>query len=109
MPHASRSSCAGAWTEGPESMGVVGLALIVAGLALIVVGTLRARDPYRRYMALRDQDANIERYEQWRGGSRPESKTGASVAMDVLRRRAQVGAAIAIAGIVLVVVGFVAR
>ena len=37
------------------------------------------------------------------------SKTGASVAMDILRRQAQVGAGIAIAGIVLVVAGFIVR
>ena len=90
-------------------MGLLSLALIAGGAALIVVGTIRAREPYRRYMALREQDANIARYEAWRGGARPDSKTGASVAMDVLRRRAQVGAGIAIAGIVLVVAGFVAR
>ena len=90
-------------------MGPLSLALVAGGVALIVVGAIRARDPYRRYMALREQDANIARYEAWRGGSRPESKTGASVAMDVLRRRAQIGAGIAIAGFVLVVAGFVVR
>ena len=90
-------------------MGLLNLALIVAGVALIVVGALRARGPYQRYMALKDQDANIARYETWRGGSRPESRTGASVAMDLLRRQAQIGAGIVIAGIVLVVVGFVLR
>jgi hypothetical protein len=90
-------------------MGLLSLALIGGGVALMVVGTIRAREPYRRYMALREQDANVARYEAWRGGSRPESKTGASVAMDVLRRRAQIGAGIAIAGIVLVVAGFVIR
>ncbi len=90
-------------------MGLLSLALIVGGIALIVAGVIRAREPYRRYMALREQDANIARYEAWRGGPRPESKTGASVAMDVLRRRAQIGAGVAIAGIVLMVVGFVVR
>ena len=90
-------------------MGLLSLALIACGVALLVVGAIRARDPYRRYMALREQDANIARYEAWRGGSRPDSKTGASVAMDVLRRRAQVGAGVAIAGVVLIVVGFVMR
>jgi len=90
-------------------MGILGLVLIVGGVALIVVGALRARDPYRRYMALREEDANIARYEAWRGGTRPDGRTGASVAMDVLRRRAQVGAGIAIAGIVLVVAGFLVR
>ena len=41
----------------------------LAGVALIVVGALRAREPYRRYMALKEQDANVARYEAWRGGA----------------------------------------
>ena len=90
-------------------MGIVPLGFIVAGAVLIVIGTVRARDPYRRYMALKDQDANIARYEAWRGGLRSDGKTGASVAMEILRRQAQIGAGVAIAGIVLVVIGFVIR
>jgi hypothetical protein len=90
-------------------VGLLNLALLVAGVALIVVGAVRARAPYQRYMALKQQDANVARYEAWRGGARPDSKTGASVAMDMLRRQAQVGGAIVIAGVVLVVLGFVLR
>ena len=90
-------------------MGIVPLGFIVAGAVLIVLGTVRARDPYRRYMALKDQDANIARYEAWRGGLRSDGKTGASVAMEILRRQTQIGAGVAIAGIVLVVIGFVIR
>ena len=91
-------------------MGLLNLGLLVAGVALIIVGTIRARAPYQRYMALKDQDANIARYEAWRGGLRSgDSTTGASVAMQVLRRQAQVGAGIAIAGIVLVIVSFLIR
>ena len=88
-------------------MGLLNLGLLVAGVALIIVGTVRARAPYQRYTALKDQDANIARYEAWRGGVRSDSTTGASVAMQVLRRQAQIGAGIAIAGIVLVIVSFV--
>ena len=88
-------------------MGLLNLGLLVAGVALIILGTVRARAPYRRYMALKDQDANIARYEAWRGGARSDSTTGASVAMQVLRRQAQIGAGIAIAGVVLVIVSFV--
>ena len=87
-------------------MGLLNLALIAAGVALIGVGALRARAPYQRYMALKEQDANVARYEAWRGGARPAATTGASVAMQVLRRQAQIGAGIAIAGIVLVIVSF---
>lgn len=90
-------------------MGLVGIGLILAGVALIVVGVTRARGPYRRYMALREQDANVARYEAWRGGARPDGKTGASVAMAMLRRQAQIGAGIVIAGFVLVIAGFVVR
>jgi hypothetical protein len=90
-------------------VGIVSLGFIVVGAVLIVVGTMRAREPYRRYMALKDQDANIARYEAWRGGLRSEGKTGASVAMEILRRQAQIGAGVAIGGIVLVVVGFLVR
>ena len=90
-------------------MNIVSLALIAVGVVLIVLGVVRARDPYRRYMALKEQDANIARYEAWRGGIRSDGKTGASVAMELLRRQAQIGGAIAIAGIVLVVAGFVVR
>jgi hypothetical protein len=90
-------------------MGLVSIALVAAGIALIVVGVSRARGPYRRYMALREQDANVARYEAWRGGARPDGKTGASVAMAMLRRQAQVGGAIVIAGFVLVMAGFVVR
>jgi hypothetical protein len=91
------------------SVAVVALVLIGAGVALIVVGAVRARTPYRQYMALREQDANIARYEAWRGGVRSDSNTGASVAMQVLRRQAQIGGAIVIAGVVLVVIGFILR
>jgi hypothetical protein len=87
-------------------VGLLNIALLVAGIALIVAGTVRARAPYQRYTALKDQDANIARYEAWRGGARSDSTTGASVAMQVLRRKAQIGVGIAIAGFVLVVVSF---
>lgn len=90
-------------------MGLAGIALIVLGVVLIVLGVGRAREPYRRYMALKEQDANIARYEAWRGGSRPDPKTGSSPAMDVLRRRAQVGGLIVVAGFACVIVGFLVR
>jgi hypothetical protein len=90
-------------------MGIVSLVLLLVGAALIVLGTLRARDPYRRYMALKEQDANVARYEAWRGGVRNDSKTGASVAMQLLRRRAQIGGAIIGAGVLCVVVAFLIR
>ena len=90
-------------------MGAVNIVLWLAGIVLVAVGYLRARGPWGRYQALKAQDANVARYEAWRGGLRDGGKTGASVAMDVLRRQAQTGAAVALVGIVLVVAGFVVK
>lgn len=90
-------------------MGPVNLLLWGAGVVLIIVGYARARSPYQRYMALKEQDANVARYEAWRGGPRADGKTGASVAMQLLRRQAQLGGAILIAGVVLVFLGFAIR
>lgn len=90
-------------------MGPLNLLLWGAGVALIAAGYLRAREPWRRYQALKAQDENIARYEAWRGGIRNDSKTGASVAMAMLRRQARIGAAIAIGGVVLVFLGFLLR
>jgi hypothetical protein len=89
-------------------MGFLNIALLGAGVALIALGYLRARDPWRRYRALREEDANVARYEAWRGGLRDSGPTGASVAMEVLRRQARNGAIIAGLGVLLVIAGFVA-
>jgi len=87
----------------------VNIVLWLAGIALVAVGYSRARGPWQRYQALRAQDANVARYESWRGGKRDTSPTGASVAMTMLRRQARTGATIAIAGFVLVFAGFALR
>ena len=85
------------------------LILWIAGVVLIAVGYTRAKGPWARYQHLKEQDANVARYEAWRGGIRNDERTGASVAMEILRRQAQIGAAIAGVGIVLVVAWFVPR
>ncbi len=87
-------------------MGIVNVALWIFGAVLIIVGYQRARAPWARYQELKQQDANVARYEAWRGGVRDNSTTGASVAMAMLRRQARIGAAIALVGFVLVFLGF---
>ncbi len=87
-------------------MGLLGLALIALGVVAMAVGYARARGPWARYQALKLQDQNIARYESWRGGLRDSGTTGASVAMDILRRQARDGALIAVAGVVIAIVGF---
>jgi uncharacterized membrane protein len=85
------------------------IVLWVAGIALIVIGYTRAKGPWARYQNLKAQDANVARYESWRGGARDTSTTGASVAMEILRRQARMGAAIALVGFVLVFLGFLIK
>ena len=87
-------------------MGILNLAAWGLGVVLIGVGYSRARGPWLRYQQLKEQDQNVARYEAWRGGIRDKSTTGASVAMQMLRRQAQAGFAIGFAGFLLVVAGF---
>lgn len=90
-------------------MSTPGLILLGVGLVLLVVGIGRARRPWARYRELRAQDENIARYEAWRGGVRNDAKTGASVAMAILRRQAFLGAGIAVLGGVLVAAALFVR
>jgi len=90
-------------------MGILNLILIALGIAAIAAGYARARGPWARYQALKAQDENIARYESWRGGLRDSGTTGASIAMQLLRKQARDGALIATAGFVIAVVGFLVR
>ena len=90
-------------------MSLVNIVVWALGVVLIAAGYQRAKGPWSRYQALKEQDANAARYNSWRGGIRDDSTTGASVAMQILRRQAQIGAGIAIVGFVLVFLGFLIR
>ncbi len=63
-------------------MGPINLLLWGAGVVLVVIGYTRARGPWARYQALKAEDANIARYESWRGGvaqSRDDRRVGGDV------------------------------
>lgn len=77
------------------------------GVVLIVAGYLRARGPWSRYQDLKSQEANIARYEGWRGTRlRDDGPSAASIMAGEMRRRAEIGGLILLAGFVLVFVGF---
>jgi hypothetical protein len=86
-------------------MSTAGLVVAGVGALVVAIGLLRARGPWTRYRALKSQEDNIARYEAWRGGLRDSGPTGASVAIDMLRGELRVDGAIAVAGIVAIVVG----
>lgn len=90
-------------------MGPLNIALWLGGVVLIAIGYRRGKRPWARYQTLKAQDDNAARYGAWRGSIRDDRTTGASVAMAVLRRQAQIAGAIAIAGVVLVFMGFLIR
>jgi hypothetical protein len=91
-------------------MGPINLALWGLGVPLIAVGYLRARGPFARYQDLKAQEANISRYEGWRGSRlRDDSPSAASLMAQAMLRRAQLGVLVAIAGFVLVFLGFAVR
>ena len=90
-------------------MGALNLILLALGVATIAFGYSRARGPWARYQALKAQDENIARYESWRGGLRDSGTTGASIAMELLRKQARDGALIAAVGFVFVLLGFLIR
>ena len=84
---------------------MTGIVLILLGVVAIAVGYARFRGPWARYQALKAQDANIARYESWRGGLRDSGTTGASVAMEILRKQVRDAAVVMAAGGAFVVLG----
>ena len=88
-------------------MGAINLICWSIGIALIVVGYTRAKGPWARYQELKAQEANLARYDGWRGTRlRDDGPSAASIMAAELRRRAQIAGLVAIAGFVLVFVGF---
>lgn len=88
-------------------MGTANLICWGLGVVLIAVGYLRAKGPWSRYQALKEQEANISRYEGWRGTRlRDDGPSAASLMAAEMRRRAQIGGLILLAGFILVFAGF---
>jgi hypothetical protein len=82
-----------------------GWLFLIVGAVLFSTGVARTREPWARYQALKAQEANIARYESWRGGLRDTGPTGASVAIEMYRNAVRAGVIQAVAGILFGVVG----
>ena len=92
-------------------MGLLALALIAVGVGADRRRRRpRPRPPYRRYMALKEQDANVARYEAWRGGAAiglEDRRLGRDG--DPAPPGCRSAARIIGAGVVCIVIGFIVR
>ena len=88
-------------------MTALGVLFIVVGIALTVVGSLRFARLLRRANELEAQEANLRRYESWRG-RRPgadRGPTSAELMSRELRRRAFAWLSLDVAGTALIIAG----
>jgi len=84
--------------------------LWLAGLALVILGLWRIRAPLAKAAELDQLAENARRYDSWRGNrATSEGTTGADVMRQMLRRQAIIWTSVIIAGVVLLVAGFVVR
>ena len=90
-------------------MGTVNLGIVLLGAVVLAVGIWRARGPYLRAQELRAHQANLERYETWRGGRPALPERGpdsAELMIAELRRQVRLWLAVAGIGLLLVLLGF---
>jgi hypothetical protein len=93
-------------------MEILGLVLIVGGIAAIIVAALQMRGPLATVRRLDETQANLERYETWRGkrtGVEADGPTGADEMRAQMRRSLTLWGVVAGAGVVSIVVGLVVR
>ena len=85
--------------------------LWVGGIALIAVGAYQVRAPLAKYRSLQATEANLRRYDDWRGSRLVDDseRTGADEMKDYLRDRVRLWGAVIVVGVVLIVVGFIVR
>lgn len=91
-------------------MDPVGLVLIVAGIIPIAAGIYRARGPLAMIRHLDATQANIQRYEDWRGKRNSldaEGPTGADVMRGQMRQRLILWGVVVAAGVIAVLFGLV--
>ena len=92
-------------------MGPLSLALIAGGIVAIVVAVLQMRGPLATIRRLDETQANIDRYETWRGkqtGPQAAGPTGADEMRAQMRQRLMLWGVVAGAGVVAVFAGLIA-
>lgn len=93
-------------------MDILAVALIVAGLAAVAVGLVRIRAPLATIRRLDRTEAELERYDAWRGkrtGPEADGPTGAGEMKALMRQRATIWGAVSVAGVIVVLLGLLLR
>jgi hypothetical protein len=91
---------------------VPGVVLVLGGIAAVAVAAWGIRGPLAYLRRLDETQANLDRYEAWRGrstGVEADGPTGADEMRAVLRRRVYGWSAVAIAGAVAIIAGLLLR
>jgi hypothetical protein len=92
-------------------MEMLSLVLIAGGIVAIAVGALQIRGPLATIRRLDETEANLARYETWRGkqtGPQSDGPTGADEMRAQMRQRLTLWGVVTGAGVVSVIVGLVA-
>ncbi len=90
-------------------MELVGIGLILGGIAAIAIGAWQVRRPLATIRRLDATEANLERYETWRGkrtSIEADGPTGADEMRALMRQRVLIWSVVIGAGVVAVVIGF---
>ena len=90
-------------------MDPLSLVLVIGGVVLVVVAALRMRGPLATIRRLDATQANLERYESWRGkqtGVQADGPTGADEMRALMRRQLITWGVIAAVGVALVLAGW---
>lgn len=89
-------------------MDVVGLVLLAGGLVAVGIGVWQARGPLAMIRQLDATDANLRRYEEWRGKRdtlEADGPTGADEMRAQMRQRLLLWGAVAAVGVVSAFLG----
>ena len=92
----------------------VNIVLWLVGIALAIIAVWRGRGPFGRMSELDRLADNAKRYESWRGGGNRTAagageRSGADEMRDVLRRQVYLWVAVGVAGVLLLIAGFLIR
>jgi hypothetical protein len=92
-------------------MSPLALVLLVGGVVAVVVGWWRMRGPLARYRQLQETEANLRRYDAWRGNRSTAGggPTGADTMRQLMRQRVIAWGAVIVVGVILMVAAFAVR